>query len=238
MANVAEQYLNEALCIYDTYTWRLIDAWGPNVVKALFDFSSLPVDNTTGDPDTWTNTPVEIGAGTSTAAMGTTYSGDMLLTTAANEDDGINLQVKGEAFVQAASRYLYFGCKLQLLDATQSDIIVGLCITNATLLGGMTDGIYFRSVDGSANIASVTEVGSAETENLAVGLLVNTTDITLEFYAEDAATTYFYIDGTLVATHTAGQTAEVLTPSISYLAGAAGVDTVTVDWMRTIQITA
>ncbi len=239
MSDVVKRYIHEALVLCDyTYQWRLIDAFGRKVNKALFDFTALPTDDTTLDPTEWLNVPVEFGAGDSTAFLGTTVSGDLLITTAGNENDGANLQVKGEAFVQAASRTLYFGCKLQLLDATESDLIVGLCITDATLFAGMTDGIFFRSVDASTDIATVTNVGSAETENLAVGTLVNATDITLEFWSDDASTTYFYIDGTLVATHTAGQTAEILTPSISYLNGALGVDTVTVDWLRTIQVSA
>jgi len=234
MADVHSRWINGQLVFWDTHEYRFLRALGPNVKQAIYDFATLDVDNTTGDPTGWTMTVVEAGAGgDSTVALGT---GHLLITTDNADNDGVNLQLKGEAFVPTASKPLYFGVKLQINDVDQTDILVGLCITDTTMLAGMTDGIYFESVDESALISCVTEVGSTETQTDSVGTLVDGADIILEFYAEDATSIKFFINGVLVATHTAGITAEPLTPSIHFLTGETTANTCKIEWLRAIQI--
>lgn len=232
------QYINGALVYYDPTRQRWVDAIGVNVIKYIQDFVSLPVDDTTGDPTEFTITVVEVGAGDSTAALDTSAGGKLIITTAANEDDGLNMQLKGEAFKLESAKPCYFGIKLQVSDATQSDLLVGLCITDTTLLGGMTDGVYFECLDGSTDINFVLEKNSTETTSAsAVGTLANATDVTLEFLW-DGTYVNCYVDGVeqtrLAITNLPDD--EVLTPSIHFLAGEAAAKTCSVEWLRVIQL--
>lgn len=229
------RYFGGNLLFYDNGEKCLVDAIGPDVVKAFYDFTGIVA--TTDALVGWTTTLVEAGGGESTVTIPDGSAGTLLLTTDANENDGINLQKIGENFGMAAAQLaLYFGIRFKISDKTQSDFIVGLCITDTTLLGGMTDGCYFRKVDGSANIAFVTEKDSTETETTPVGAMVDDTYIILEFYF-DGTRVEAFVNGASVATHTANiPNDELLTESIHFLTGEAVVKTMTVDYIRVIQV--
>jgi hypothetical protein len=132
---------------------------------------------------------------------------------------------------------VYFGINFQVSDATQSDMLVGICITDTTLLGGMTDGVYFECLDGSTDINFVLEKDSTETTSAAaVGTLADATNITLEFFF-DGTNIDAYVNG-VVQTRLATTNLpddEQLTPSIAFLAGEAVAKTMTVNWWRSIK---
>jgi hypothetical protein len=237
MGALHSRWHNGNLLFYDTYLHRIIDAIGADVTKVILNPAYMPVDDTTGDLTGWTHTAVEAGAGTSTAVLA---DNTLLITTAGNEDDGVTLQVKGEAFDLASGNYTYFGVKLQTSEATQADLLVGLCITDTTLTGGMTDGVYFECLDGSTDINFVLEKDSTETTSAAaVGTLADATDVTLEFLF-DGTYVDAWVNGVLqtrLATTNLPDN-EQLTPSIEYLNGSAAADTCTIKWLRAIQINA
>lgn len=238
MTNVHSIRKNGNLVFYDNTQQRWLDAIGPDVTKFLLNTAYLPVDDTTGDPLGFTMTVVEAGAGgDSTAALS---DNTLLITTDNAENDGVNLQVTGEAFDLAAGNYVYFGINFQINDADQTDFLAGLCITDTTLLGGMTDGIYFESLDGSTDINFVLEKDSTETTSAsAVGTLADATNVTLEFLF-DGTNVDAWVDGTLqtrLATTNLPDN-EQLTPSIHFLTGETTANTMTVNWWRAIQINA
>jgi hypothetical protein len=150
------------------------------------------------------------------------------------------MQVTGEAFDLASGNYTYFGIQFQASEATQSDFLVGLCITDTTLLGGMTDGIYFECLDASTDINFVLEKDSTETTSAsAVGTFADATDVTLEFLF-DGTNVDAWVNGTVqtrLATTNLPDN-EQLTPSIHFLTGAASAETMSVKWLRAIQINA
>jgi len=236
MANLHSKRVFGNLVWYDTNEQRWIDAIGPGVTKVILNPAYMPADDTTGDLSGWTHTAVEAGAGSSTAVLS---DNTLLITTAGNEDDGVSLQVKGEAFkMDATTKNVYFGISFQVSEATQSDFLVGLCVTDTALLGGMTDGVYFESVDASTDINFVLEKDSTETTSAsAVGTLADSTDVTLEFIF-DGTYVDAWVNGTLqtrlAVTNLPDN--ENLTPSIEFLTGAASAETMTVNWMRAIQI--
>lgn len=215
---------------------RLVDAIGPNVVKYLEDFERSPL-SAADSPLGWTVTLVEAGAGESTITCPDEVGGALLLTTDANENDGMNLQLDGESFeLTSGQRAVYFGVRVKANEAAQSDWLAGLCITDTDLLGGMTDGVYFEKLDGSTGISAVTEKDSTETQTDSLATFAADTYIELEFYWTSGQVK-FYIDGVLVATHTTNiPDDEQLTPSLQFLAGSAGAKTLTWDWIRAIQI--
>ncbi len=232
--SVRSKWVSGALVYYETHGERWLDAVGSGVIKYCTHFVSLPTDDTTGDPTEYTMTVVETGAGDSTAVLDTTVDGNLLITTDALENDGVSLQLKGEAFKLETGKPCYFGVRLKLSDATQSDLLVGLCITDTALLGGMTDGAYFVKVDGSTDIAFAIEKDSTATST--VEATADTSYHIYEFYF-DGTNCQPYVDGvagTQVTTNLPDN--EELTPSIEFLTGADAAKTCTVDWLRVIQI--
>lgn len=237
MGALHSQYMRGNLVYYDTYLHRWIDAIGADVTKFILNPAYMPVDDTTGDLTGFTHTAVEAGAGNSTAVLS---DNTLLITTAANENDGVSLQLKGEAFDLASNNLTYFGIKFQVGDATQTDVLVGLCITDTTLTAGMSDGVYFECLDGSTDINFVLEKDSTETTSAAaVGTLADATDVTLEFLF-DGTYVDAWVDGVLqtrLATTNLPDD-EQLTVSVEYLSGEAAAQTMTIKWLRAIQINA
>lgn len=228
------KHIGNNLVFFRGSSLRVRDAIGEDVVKYDEDFTDTVAasDAITG----WTITLVEAGAGETTVARTDGSGGQLLLTTDANEDDGVNLQKTGESFKFHASNKVYFGCRFKSGEATQSDILIGLCITDTTLLGGMTDGVYFEKLDGGTGVSFVTEKDSTETQTDSLATFAADTWTLVEFYF-NGTSVYASINGTLVATHTTNiPDDEDLTPSIHFLAGSAAVETMTIDWIRAIQI--
>lgn len=233
--SLRSRHIGQNLVFYQGHYKRLIDAIGPDVYKFIEDFAISPLE----DPDSpvgATVTLVEAGAGETTLTAPNEVGGALLITTDAAENDGANVQWSESFELTADQPAVYFGCRFKTGEALQSDILLGLCITDTDLLGGMTHGVYFRKVDGSATLAFVTEKASTETEDADVGTIVVDTYMTVEFYFENA-TVYAFVDGALVATHTTNiPNDEILAPSIQFLTGNAVVETLTIDWIRVIAI--
>lgn len=237
MGDLHSQYIGGNQVFWDTHRKRLIDAIGADVVKMLDDFTGPSGASAADTLAGWTTTLVEAGAGESTVAYTDLSGGAILITTDANEDDGVTLQRLGEAFgFAAAQRATYFGCRLKAGEATQNDWLVGLCITDTTPLGGMTDGVYFEKLDAGTGVSFVTEKDSTETQTDSLATFAADTFVVLEFYW-DGTSIEAFIDGVSVARHTANiPDNELLTPTIQLLAGSAAINTMTVDWVRVIQI--
>jgi hypothetical protein len=228
---IAGQYVE-----FEGHEKSLVAARGKDTIVYFDDFLNSGLASADA-PLGWTVTLVEAGAGESTITKVDAAGGAILITTDANEDDGAQMQLAGESFeFSTDQKATYFGIRFKSGEATQSDFIVGLCITDTTLLGGMTDGTYFRKVDGSTSVAFVTEKDSTETETTGVLTFAADTDYLLEFYF-DGTSIEAFVDGVSVATHTTNICDnELLTPSIAFLAGSAAVETMTIDWVRAIQV--
>lgn len=240
--SVIQTSVSDNLVWYDgAYPHRWLDAMGPNVVKVIEDFQSTPFASA-DSPAAWTVTLVETGAGETTLALvGGAPGGELLITTDAADNDGANVQTKGECFTFASAYKAYFGIRYKISDATQSDFLAGLCITDTDLLGGMTDGIYFRKVDAATAVSFVVEKDSVETEIASVDVQAANTFAVLEF-TYDGSFINAYVDGAkvaqIVATNANVPNDEYLTPSVHFLTGEAVVKTCNIDWIRAIQVQA
>lgn len=239
MADVRDQRVagNRVLIDFGAHRKRVVEAFGPDVVKYLNDFVRGPGVDAAFDND-WTVTRVEGGAGESTVALADVSGGALLVTTDANENDGINMQALGEAFNLAATgiRALYFGARFKISDATQSDFFIGLSDTNTTILAAGDDLIGFRKLDGSTAVSFVTEKATAETTLAA--FTADTGYHIVEFYYDsDVGTLEVFVDGASLGTvATTNLPDEELRVSLHFLAGEAVVKTMTVDWVNVIQI--
>ena len=126
----------------------------------------------------WTVTETQAGA---TQALANADGGVLLLTNSAADDDLNALQKVGESFKFEAGKKLFFKARLAVSDATQSDFVIGLQITDATPLA-VTDGVYFRKDDGDANLDFVVIKDSTASTASAIATIVANTYITVGFY--------------------------------------------------------
>lgn len=222
----------------DQHEKRLLDAIGENVVKYINDFTSGPGIDTAFDNE-WTVTRVEAGAGESTVTRIDGSGGFLRLTTDANEDDGINMQLIGESHELTTDQHLYFGAfGITLSEATQSDFFVGLAITDTDILGGVTDRIGFEKLDGSTAVKFMVEKDSTETLS-ASAHTATTSPFDLEFYWDgDTQELMYFVNGSYVAASaiTNLPNDEALRLTLQFLAGSTTAKTMDVDAIRVIQI--
>lgn len=213
---------------------RWLHAFGPTINFFRHKGVDFPVitDGLAG----WVTTLVEAGASESTVAGAVAeLGGGLLITTDANEDDGVTLCRAGEGFQCTAGKPFYFGCKAKVSEATQSDFYIGLSVTSTGPLGGVTDGVAFRKPDGSTTAVLVVEKNSTETT--ATALTVDTSYHVYEI-VWDGATLNFYVDGVQLTTpaQTNVPDDELLTPIVQFLAGSTTAKTMTIEWIAAGQV--
>ncbi len=234
--------INNAIVIeHDTLPTRWLDIFGE---AQKFDLGNgFPTDDTTGDPTQFVLTPIEVGTGSSIAVNSVTRGESMLITTADDDFDGINLQLKGEGFDLTASKPLYFGCKLKVSEATQSDLLIGLAETDTALMAtatthetdyGTSDLIGFLKLDAETTIATQAVLAGAVTATADYATALSTGFVTFEM-VWDGSTLSYYVDRNLVTSVNASLPDGDLTPTINFRTGSDAVVTCSIAWIRAFQ---
>ena len=187
---------------------------------------------TAGD---WTITTTEAGAGDATEALTDGDGGLLLITNDAADDDNDFLQKKGESFKFVAGKRLWFKTRFKVSDATQSDLVIGLQITDTTPLA-VTDGVYFLKADGSTTVNCLVTKNSTSTTT-AAATLASDTFITLGFYYDGASTIQIWADDLVVATSVTTNLVddEELTISFGIQNGEAVAKTLTIDYILAVK---
>lgn len=126
----------------------------------------------------WVVTETQAGA---TQALTDADGGVLLLTNSAADNDLVTLQLSKETFKFAVNKPLFFKARFAVSDVTQSDLVIGLQITDTTPLA-VTDGVYFSKADGAATLNFNVVKNSTATTASAIATLVNATYITVAFY--------------------------------------------------------
>lgn len=236
---------NHAVFRDDAHTWRWYDAIGPNVVKYIQQFEAVPTDDSTGMPTEFTYTVVG-DAGDNTFAITDVAGGAALFTTDSDNNDGIKLQLgdensgAGENVDFSGDYPTYFGTCFKLNDVDATDVLVGFCVTDTACLDAVSDGMYFRSIDGTDDLDFVLEKDNDESTT-SVADITDDTYITLEaFYFDHEVKVY--ADNTLISTISDSDTNfpddELLRLTIELLTGDDSANTMTMKWLRFIQIRA
>jgi len=211
------------------YPFRWLDAYG-DIQKTLIDTTYRAADFTVTATGTSPVTPSVIPGAVA------------LITTPATDFTGDNIQALGTQYKLVANKPLYFGAKIAISDATQSDLLVGLCGTDTTLTAASVahaldigaGGVLFSKLDAVTAINFKTFTATAENNTASVGA-IDTDPHVYEIYWDGSAL-HFYFDGVLKGCFTTTVTAEVLTPSLAFRAGEAAAKTCTLHWMRCIQV--
>ncbi len=242
MGIIIEQKSNAYVLADDTKQRRWVDAFGAGVVKYVLDGPQYDAA-ASSDPAGWTLTEVEAGAGDTVVSPGITAGVSMLITNAGNEYDGCNMQRVGTPFCLETGKPLYFGASLTISNATESDLLVGLCETKTDLLAtgaahaiNSPEGIFFCKLDNSTTASFYTYIHGGTQGNVAAyGTAIDTTATVYEFYWDGSAA-YGYINDTLVGHFTSNFPAGLLTPSINFRNGGAVVRTCTINWIKCFEL--
>lgn len=185
----------------------------------------------------WTVTAV--GAGTQ--ALTDIDGGGLLLTNAAADNDSIELQKVGESFLLAAGKRAFFKARLKVSDATQSDFLIGLAVTDTTLQGavsgaGVTDGIFFNKDDGDAllDVQCQKNATTGQTRGVGIATVVADTFLTVAWAYDGVNEVKYFVNnvhlGTLDASSTYLPDTD-LTVSVAVQNGEAVAKTMTVDYI-------
>lgn len=176
----------------------------------------------------WTVTEV----GVATQALADGDGGLLLVTNAAADDDSSFNQKVGESFTFETGKRAWFDCRFQVSDATQSDVVIGLQITDTTPLD-VSDGVFFLKADGAATIDLLVEKDNTATTTSAVATLVDATDIRLSFFWNGVDAVRIYANGVQVGTSVTTNLPddEALTVSFGIQNGEASAKTMTIDYV-------
>lgn len=207
------------------YPWRVYDAWG--------DVDKAKVDDV-WKADEWTIT----ATGTSPVAASLLPGAVALITSGTSDFDGDELQLVGTRYKLEAGKPVYFGAKLTINEAKQSDLVVGLFGIDSTLTAASgthaiavgASGVGFTKLD-AVTAAYFKTISTATEGNSAAAL---TMDVATHIYeiVWNGESLKGYVDGELVATFTDDIPTAVLTPSIAFRTGSDAAKTCTIHWVR------
>lgn len=180
----------------------------------------------------WTITTTEAGAGNATEALSDVDGGVLLITTDDADNDNDFLQKVGESFTFEAGKKLHFKARFAVGDATQSDFVLGLQITDTTPLA-VSDGVYFGKDDGDASLDFHVAKDSTLTSASAIATVADDTYLTAEFYYDGDSTIYYGTDGTILGSSVTTNMPddEILTVSFGIQAGEAAAKTMSLDYI-------
>jgi hypothetical protein len=184
----------------------------------------------------WTVTNVGT---TPTQALTAGLGGWLLLTMAATDDSSSFLQLKTATFQPTANKRLFFKARFKVSDATQSDLQLGLIITDTTPLDA-TDGIYFQKDDGDTQldvyVRKDATTGSTSISNVAT--VADDTFMTLGFEYDGVQTVLAFVNGVVVGRLDASSTYlpdTLLNVSFGVQNGEAVAKTMTMDYIFAAQ---
>lgn len=180
----------------------------------------------------WTITTTEAGSGSATEALANGDGGLLLITNDDADNDADFFQKVGESFRFEAGKRMWFAARFKVNDATESDVVMGLQITDTTPLD-VTDGIFFLKADGSTSVSFLVEKNNTATTTAAVATMADDTFIELAFYYDGKTTIEVWVDGAKAASSvtTNAPDDEDLTISFGIQNGAAAAKTMTVDYV-------
>lgn len=178
----------------------------------------------------WTITAV----GSGSTALTDVDGGAILLTNAAADDDSRFHQKVGESFLMEAGKPAVFKARFKVSDATQSDLVIGLQVTDTTPLDA-TDGIYFIKADGSTSLSAVCRKNATTgSTSLTAATMASDTFITVGWYYDGKASVQVFVNDVQVGTLDGSSTYlpdTELTVSFGVQNGEAVAKTMTLDYI-------
>lgn len=183
----------------------------------------------------WTITTTEAGAGSATEALTDADGGVLLVTNDAADNDADFFQKVGESFLMEAGKESWFKARFKVSDATQSDFVIGLQVTDTSPLDA-TDGIYFMKDDGDAllDVYCRKNATTGSTSATGIATVADDTYLTVGWYYDGKSSVKYFVNdvhkGTLDGSSTYLPDTE-LTVSFGIQNGEAVAKTMSVDYI-------
>jgi hypothetical protein len=195
----------------------------PDVTKAHPYFNDFDV-YAAGD---WTITQTS----TSAAALANIDGGALTISNGTADDSISVYQLANESFKFQAGKKLWFKARFQVSDATDSDVLIGLAITDTTPLDA-TDGVFFLKSDNSA-VCSLKVVKNSTATTTTAATLVSATMVTLGYYYNGVDEIQIFVNDVQVGTSAVTNLPddEELAVIFAVQNGAAASKTMTVDYI-------
>lgn len=196
----------------------------PSRVHQWFDdFDSYTAGN-------WTVTKTQVGA---TQAIVDADGGVLALVNSAADNDLNQIQLAKETFRLAANKQTWIKARFKVSNATESDVLVGLYITDTSPVASKpSDGFYFQKLDGSTSLTFECGVNSTYTSTT-VATMANDTYVVVAAYYNGYDRIELYLNDQKVATSVATNlcTDEDLAVSLAVQNGDANARTLSVDYL-------
>ena len=180
----------------------------------------------------WTITTTEAGSGSASEALTDEDGGVLLITNDDADNDADFFNKVGESFLFETGKKLFFKARFKVSDATQSDFVMGLQITDTTPLD-VTDGVFFQKDDGDTNLDFHVEKDDTATSETGVHTVADDTYLTVGFYYNGKSEITYFVDdvkqGSVATTNMPDD--EELTVSFGVQNGAAAAKTMSVDYI-------
>lgn len=177
----------------------------------------------------------EGGAGTQ--AITDEANGVLLLTNAAADDNSISMQLgntadagTGESFLPASGRTIWCESKFKISDATESDFLFGLSITDTTPLDS-TNLIAFRKDDGSTALKFVTGPTATASLDSNVGTITAATYVVAGFRVTGTNLVEYWVNGVKKGSFTTNIPTTEMRPTIHIQNGEAVAKTASIDYV-------
>lgn len=173
--------------------------------------------------------------GTNTQAITDEHGGVLLLTNAAADNDLTSLQLgntgdaaTGESIACASGRVVFFETRLKISDATQSDFLAGLVVTDTTPLAN-ANGIHFIKDDGDTQLDIVTTNTSVSTIQTNV-FTVGTSYMKLGFKVTGLDKVEYWVNDVKVGTNSSQIPTTEIRPTFHIQNGEAVAKTMSIDY--------
>lgn len=180
----------------------------------------------------WTITTVEAGAGNASEALTDADGGVLLITNDDADNDSDFFNKVGESILFETGKKVWFKSRFKVSDATQSDFVMGLQITDTSPLD-VTDGVFFQKDDGDASLDFHVEKDNTATSESAIATVADDTYLTCGYYYNGVDNIAVYVNDSWVAdvATTNLPDDEVLTVSFGIQNGEAAAKTMSVDYI-------
>lgn len=190
----------------------------------------------------WTITETDVAA---TEAISSGANGLLLITNTAADNDIVSMQLGGTSgaaltFLPFVGRKIWFETQVALSDASESELAVGLMVTDTDPFSsspyGGTEGVMFQKVDGSTSIDCYMFNASVPSGLAAIGSTSNGQFVRLGFVINGTSSVDVWFNRNKIGTITSPlSSSAALRPTISLKNGAAAAKTLTIDYIFAAQ---
>ena len=145
----------------------------------------------------------------------------------------------GESFALASAKKVWFKARLKADDVDTCSIKAGLILYDATdpVETAQSDGLWFQSDDGDANLDFYTYKSSVATvSDTAITTIADDTYFTVAFYFDGSSNIYYYVNDSFEGSaSTSSYPTGQLLPSFGIMNGSAAQSTLSVDFICAIE---